>query len=329
MNRLVAILVFIFSASQLLGGTLYIDSADYGGLLEIGTANDLFQARSNSDKYYSASFRASYLHPVFDSKFARKFLVGDDKGNNFFGLVLRQNGFTPDDLSDPNVIVDDRPYAGLLTLQYWRVSKKDLDWEYSNAFKFGVLGPASMVEQVQTWLHEATGSTPPMGWHNQIANALVVDYYARAEKRFLKDCSWVLLGAGASGELGSLLNAFGVHSRLRVGKYYEDPKTMFGLNYRKIVASSKWQVYADFIVAARYVLYDGTLQGGLLAFNDSPHVYSSGDYKHVTGNLTYRLSLSYQNLMLMYTSTAEIDRFFVDEFFNFGSINFIIPIGRR
>lgn len=329
MNKLLYISFFLLVTTSLFASELRKDSADYGGFLELGTANDLFQNKSNSDKYYSASFRASYMHSYFDNNVVRKALLGDDKGTNFFGLVLRQNGYTPEDLSDPNVIEDDRPYAGTLTLQYWRVSKQQLDWEYASAFKFGVLGPASMLEYVQKGIHKATGSTPPMGWDNQIANALVIDYYAKAERIFLQPRKHIQLGLGAHGEVGSLLNAVGLYSRFRVGQYNEDPKAFSGLNYRKGSEAKKWQFYVDFTFGARYVLYDGTLQGGLLAFNESPHTFSHSDYEHFTTHSSTRFTFSYQNFMLVYTVSTEMDRFAIEDLFHYGTINFIIPIGAR
>jgi len=91
------------------------------------------------------------------------------------GMGLNQIIQTPEDLGETELIVDDVPYAGVLGLANSWTALSD---ERINVFQIylGVLGPASMAEQVQTFLHTDLGmGTDPMGWDNQLGNEPVVN----------------------------------------------------------------------------------------------------------------------------------------------------------
>jgi hypothetical protein len=91
------------------------------------------------------------------------------------GIGLNQIIQTPEDLGETELIVDDVPYAGVLGLaNSWAALSNDR----INVFQIylGMLGPVSMAEEVQTFLHTDLGlGTDPMGWDNQLGNELVVN----------------------------------------------------------------------------------------------------------------------------------------------------------
>lgn len=124
------------------------------------------------------------------------------------GTSLSQVIQTPSDLSEPDLIEDDVPYAGTLGVAR---SWSRLNDEALNAFQVyvGVVGPASGAEEMQKFVHNDLGlGEDPLGWDNQLDNEFLVNLnyaFARKVTRFGKqavwggDASW-----GGSAALGNL-----------------------------------------------------------------------------------------------------------------------------
>ena len=91
-------------------------------------------------------------------------------GMSEYSWTFGTTAFTPDDLANPDPILDDRPYASLMFLstRRVRVDARDEAWALSSDFTLGVLG-LGVAEAVQTWIHEGNTSDVPMGWKNQIS----------------------------------------------------------------------------------------------------------------------------------------------------------------
>lgn len=77
--------------------------------------------------------------------------------------------YTPGDITIPQLIVDDRPYAGWLYMGL-ALHNKNERWLDTIEINVGVVGPASLAEQAQTWVHEIVNADEPRGWDNQIEN---------------------------------------------------------------------------------------------------------------------------------------------------------------
>ena len=98
------------------------------------------------------------------------------------GIAIGQIIQTPDDLSRSDLIEDDVPYAGALTLQAtWYAFNND---EF-RGFEFivGVAGSPSLAEQTQKTVHNLVGADEPMGWDNQLSTEPVINFnYMRKQK---------------------------------------------------------------------------------------------------------------------------------------------------
>jgi lipid A 3-O-deacylase len=267
---------------------------------------------------------------MFDNKIARKILLATPKGKSSFALSLRQNGFTPEELTLSQVDSSDRPYAGTLTLTYLQSSQiLNQQWKYNTGFRLGVSGPSALIKELQTSIHKSTGGTIPQGWDNQIANSLIIQYAAMGEKQFLSFLPHVRLGIGSYGEIGSFLNYIVGFASLKLGWFHQDYLTFNTVRYRKSGTMNKWQLYLNCYFSGRYILYDGTLQGGLIPFEKSPYTLTWGDYEHFTPQATYTITLSYKNFQIQYYNRIEIDRYLTDDIFAFGAIGISFPIGRE
>lgn len=82
-------------------------------------------------------------------------------------LSIGQIMQTPDDLTDPNLITDDVPYAGVMTIKSTWTAYNDIEFR-GFEIVFGVLGRPSMAEQSQNFVHNLTDSIIAEGWDNQL-----------------------------------------------------------------------------------------------------------------------------------------------------------------
>ena len=91
------------------------------------------------------------------------------------GIAIGQIIQTPTDLSRTDLIVDDVPYAGALTVQAtWYAFNNDQFRGFQTTV--GVVGQASLAEQTQKMVHKVVGATEPMGWDNQLSNEPVINF---------------------------------------------------------------------------------------------------------------------------------------------------------
>ncbi len=98
------------------------------------------------------------------------------------GIAIGQVIQTPDDLSRSDLIKDDVPYAGVLTLQATWYAFNDDEFRGFEIVA-GVAGPPSLAEQTQKTIHQLIDSGDPKGWDNQISTEPVINFnYMRKQK---------------------------------------------------------------------------------------------------------------------------------------------------
>lgn len=92
-----------------------------------------------------------------------------------WGLTVGQQMYTPERLSEVNVISDDRPYGGFCGAgAFVRRRLSTLGWEDRIQLTLGVIGPSSGAHRAQELAHTMLSSEPPRGWHNQMRDELGV-----------------------------------------------------------------------------------------------------------------------------------------------------------
>jgi lipid A 3-O-deacylase len=109
------------------------------------------------------------------------------------GWVVGQSMYTPQDIRDPDIILDDRPYGGWLylgpTFTAARPRQGELRAvEHSLQLMLGVLGSPSLAREAQTFVHEyiATSAPEPMGWDHQVATEPTVNVLYSGRQRQLE-----------------------------------------------------------------------------------------------------------------------------------------------
>ena len=147
-------------------------SDDGKGTFNVQVENDLFG--SGSDRNYTNGLRLSYLSPQDEIPgwvyiAARSFPLFAEQGLLRTSYTIGQNMYTPDDTSRPDLIRDDRPYAGWL---YGGVGLTSDNGQILDNLELdiGVVGPASFAEDTQKIWHKLIGADRPEGWDNQLRN---------------------------------------------------------------------------------------------------------------------------------------------------------------
>lgn len=86
-----------------------------------------------------------------------------------------QSMYTPNDPLRTDLITDDRPYAGLLYVgMSWNRRSTgphgDTERLDTREITLGVIGPGSLAEQSQNFVHDLTGADRFLGWNHQLKN---------------------------------------------------------------------------------------------------------------------------------------------------------------
>jgi hypothetical protein len=135
--------------------------------------NDLF---TQTDRYYTNGVRLSLLSkdieamrlPAWAERVYDWFpMFGRPGYTNNIGLSIGQNMYTPRDITIAAPQPDDHPWGGwlYLGLSLHHKSLRDL---HKLELQVGVVGPPSLAEDSQTFIHRVRHFDLPKGWDNQL-----------------------------------------------------------------------------------------------------------------------------------------------------------------
>jgi hypothetical protein len=108
----------------------------------------------------------------------------DTRGDRYAGaLLFGQQMYTPGDITIAAPQPHDHPWAGYIYGGgVWQRAKGDtLD---TLRLEIGSVGPNSLAEETQKWVHRHVGADEPMGWENQIHNEITGQLDYRKKWRF-------------------------------------------------------------------------------------------------------------------------------------------------
>jgi hypothetical protein len=89
-------------------------------------------------------------------------------------------GFTPDDLTQRDIILGKRPYASYRSYNLGAAFLKDTVKRFSFELSFGAVG-VSIIERVQNDIHPKFNWPKPQGWHHQIADSGTFAFNLKAD----------------------------------------------------------------------------------------------------------------------------------------------------
>jgi hypothetical protein len=156
--------------------TTFVDSS---GCFTFLWENDAFTF-ARTDGHYSNGMRLSYVTGEdrvggLLASTGRLLRMGSGDGHLRASLAVGQSLFTPEDISNPDPIPDDRPYAAWLYGSLGLVADNRRGVTML-ALSLGMVGPSAGGEEAQKWVHDLIGSPEPLGWANQLQDEFTVQF---------------------------------------------------------------------------------------------------------------------------------------------------------
>ncbi|MEX0730532.1 MAG: lipid A deacylase LpxR family protein [Aquisalimonadaceae bacterium] len=250
------------------------------GTLTLEYENDIF---GGEDRYYTNGARLTWMSPddhvpTWVKRGAALLPFFAVQGELTLSYSLGQNIYTPNDIRVDDPPENDRPYAGWLYLTVGLGSETDYRVDRLQ-LSVGVVGPASLADRTQRFVHDAMGAKMPAAWDSQLANepALLLSYERQWRSWIgFADDGWGWDGTPYTGvALGNVFTQANIGFTVRFGRYlpmdWGPPRitpTLPGSGVFRPRADFGWYLFAG--VDGRAVLQNLFLDGN--TFTDSRSV---------------------------------------------------------
>ncbi|WP_316763957.1 lipid A deacylase LpxR family protein [Pedobacter aquatilis] len=230
------------------------------------TENDAYLATLN-DRYYTNGLFIYYRRAINPEKFGEhiekktyEISVGQKIYTPYWGMVAKRED-------------QDRPFAGYLYAgaAYSVFYKKESVLKTS--IELGTVGPNSLAQDAQEFLHKTVGFYRPAGWDYQIKNEVTINLSTSYSKLIHRSSDNAVDFSGQGyANLGTTFNGLGASVLFRAGKLNQ----LFNSAYHNaVIGDSKTKKINNFEFffyakpQLNVVAYDATIQGSLFN-NDSP-----------------------------------------------------------
>jgi len=237
-------------------------------------ANDLIV---DSDNQFTNGFSIQKHGPLASSldetggtaaigKRLARFFLPDSEGLYYReAWSFGQNMQSPDDIENPDIILNDLPYVGMIG---WHNSFIAFNDQSLTGFGWmiGAVGENSFAEDVQKAVHKMTGAAEPQGWEHQLDNEPLLSLFYTKKKKLWRKTNFdgaVSFNAALSnfvtyGEVG-LEMRFG---RMPEGFAYVPDPIGRGLSYHAMLpAKDESLFYGTLIVRGTGFLVDMLREG--------------------------------------------------------------------
>jgi lipid A 3-O-deacylase len=258
----------LFSSLLFLFGTTGVFAQSHSTEFGAQTDNDSYLLKG-SDRYYTDGTFLYYRHALKikggDSTLLANKVLGFETGQKIFNP---QSGFVP----GPEYV--DRPFAaylyigGTLNLLYKNESNLKL------GAQLGVVGPAALGEQVQSFVHRTFGFYPVGGWQYQIRNDVEINLSAEYNKLIARApgidvslASYANLGNGFTGAGAGPLVRIGLFNQL----FHSVSTQSTAIRNESITPLHEQEIFFYYKPQVNYVAYDATIQGGLFDNHNDPN----------------------------------------------------------
>jgi len=266
MKVYIIVLLFLSSLSYA-GETTEEDSWDLYQF-KIYFENDMFGNFTDAQYSSGEKFNLTY-HVNNPENVLYDFLSSDGSDEEIFlTFNLANQIYTPIDLTQTELIEDDRPYAGWTYVEagMHKSTNKTMN---SLSLKIGMVGPASGSEEIQTGIHKLVNAGLPMGWDNQLSNELGVNLSYIYKQRYVPKpiFGWLESAVIPYGQidLGNVSTLAALGTFVRVG--YNIPKD-FGLATMDFGGESNIPVYEENLLSLKKnwsVSFNFSLTGSAVA----------------------------------------------------------------
>lgn len=176
-RHLISLLAFVLLLTihtPIHSDTLFSDT----GFWSIQIENDVLA--STKDRFYTHGAEITYATadtpPSFLEDLSNAIGIYQKGHKQIHGYSIGQKIFTPANITQPKLILHDRPYAGWL---YVEAGIADMFQDNINSdiingliLTLGIVGPSSYAEKFQKGLHDVINANEPKGWDNQLHDEL-------------------------------------------------------------------------------------------------------------------------------------------------------------
>ena len=226
---------------------------------------------------------------------------------------LGQNMYTPEDITNPNPIPTDRPYAGWLYFGAGLIAAApDASRSDTVLLEVGVVGPASLASKTHMQWHKWFDFTEPRGWDNQLKNEpgfnIVYEHTQRLWQDELMPGLNMDLVPNSGFSLGNIQTYLSGGATLRLGRDLTTdmgpPRirpSLPGSAYIRPTNGFNWYVFTS--AGTRLVLRNIFLDGN--TFRDSQSV----DKRYLVADLQSGLALQYGDWRMTYTYVIRTKEF--------------------
>jgi len=200
---------------------------DQGPVFTVIEENDLVV---DTDRHYTQGIKLTYLHTDNDVPAWLLWLSqalppwGFTVHATKLGTQIGQDIYTPADLSSTQLLTNDRPYGGWfytgLILQRRGLTTGGKPVLENFRFDAGIIGPSSLADRAQTWVHEVRGFETPRGWDHQLRNE--PGFALKYERRWLfsqshRENRWLDFIPQTGLSLGNAETSFRAGGSVRLG----------------------------------------------------------------------------------------------------------------
>jgi hypothetical protein len=228
---------------------------------------------------------------VFGKSLARRVLPSGDGLYYRKSLRIGQNMATPDELENPDIILNDVPYHGMLGAEGSWIAFDDNRFS-GFAATIGLVGEYSLAEAVQKGVHSLIDATDPEGWDHQLDHEPIINLFFMKKKKFINNPSFDLAG-NIDLAVGNYHTGLDVGVEMRFGRkpggyaYNPDPLGR-GMAYDATLAREDGQNELYFSVLARawaWALFM-PLEGNMLVSGNEWTDNNTLDPEQVIGQVT-------------------------------------------
>lgn len=169
------LIIFLLGIVPLLSSASSNDNNKFG-TLNLSFENDTF---IGTDRCYTGGFKLGWMSKDLKNYRQKPLLkwlpfVKDQEFQHAFYISIGQAAYTPDDITQPDLIKDDRPYAGILYLELG-IHSIGPRWMETWELSLGIIGPHSYAEQSQKFIHKVFNGDTPQGWNHQLKDELALE----------------------------------------------------------------------------------------------------------------------------------------------------------
>ena len=217
-----------------------------------------------------------------------------------YNYNLQQNIYTPVNYTTDTINYHDRPYAGTLSLSY----KEEIyigNTQNTFGISIGALGKPSGAEQIQNFIHSVIHNNLSIGWDNQINTDIIINFHYTYCRRLVSSEYFDFTGS-ALINAGTLNTDLSGKLNFRLGKYNH----RFGdsgplkTNHRR----ENWQYYLYLGIIPKLVLFNATLQGGVINRSKDEHVFTYDQIENLVLGIEWGLVIGYRGFLFAFRANS-------------------------